>query len=103
MRLILQHTGGRVVNDADIYGWTALQWAVTMRYEECVRVLLRNGADPTLRDNHGKTPRDSILTEEEDDEQIEEGEHIRREEGRVRCAAVFDVSRRTCFTHTRTA
>ena len=38
-------------------GYTPLHVAASMGHEECVKVLLHRGADVSLRDEYGKTPR----------------------------------------------
>ena len=37
---------------------TALHAAVIFHHPGCVKVLLNSGADPTVRDKHGKSPLD---------------------------------------------
>ena len=39
-------------------GQTALHFAAKGRHEECVKVLIKNMADPLVRDAEGKTARD---------------------------------------------
>lgn len=48
---------GGNLNAQDIYGRTALHYAVRMNRSQDVRLcLVRNGADPTIRDKTGLTP-----------------------------------------------
>jgi CO dehydrogenase/acetyl-CoA synthase beta subunit len=64
---------------------------------EVVRVLLLSGADPTVTDSKGRTPRD--IAEEEDEEEEEEEEDQKEEEedqkekkgSRAGCVAAFEV------------
>jgi ankyrin repeat protein len=98
VRVIVQHTGGRVVDEGNIHGWTALHLAASWGEEEVVRFLLLHGADPTFINNEGRTPRDTALVVEEipdDEEEEQEQERILREERqerRAKCVALFDVS-----------
>jgi cytohesin len=54
---LLGHMGGQGLDERDDDGKTALHWAVCRNQPENVRALLVAGADPTLVDNDGKTPR----------------------------------------------
>jgi cytohesin len=54
---LLGHMGGQGLDERDDDGKTALHWAVCRNQPENVRALLVAGADPTIVDNDGKTPR----------------------------------------------
>jgi ankyrin repeat protein len=87
VKMLVQHIEGQGLNDGNVDGWTALHHATRWGHDEVVRFLLLAGADPTIRDNRGRTPR-----------ALGEGNHsidIFRE-GRARCVAVFQVSPLTC-------
>jgi ankyrin repeat protein len=59
VRVLLQHLGeqAQALQATDWENWTALHWAAKMGHEEIVRRLLIAGADPTIRDYGGRTPR----------------------------------------------
>jgi cytohesin len=57
VRLLLQHMGEDALQQTDGRGWTALHYAAEWGCEEVVRFLLFAGADPTITDNQGRTPR----------------------------------------------
>jgi ankyrin repeat protein len=71
VRLLVQHMGARGLDGREYMGYTALHCAVEWDREEVVKVLLLAGADPTITDDEGMTPR------------------ALAERG---CAAVFEVS-----------
>jgi ankyrin repeat protein len=54
---LLGHMGGKGLDERDNDGKTALHWAVCRYQPENVRALLVAGADPTIVDNDGETPR----------------------------------------------
>jgi ankyrin repeat protein len=58
VRRFLQHLGGLALEDRDERGRTALHLASYGGGREVVRCLLLAGADPTIRDNEGRTPRE---------------------------------------------
>jgi ankyrin repeat protein len=87
VRMLLQHRQGQGLQERSDRGWTALHNAASSGHEEVVRFLLLAGADPTITNNEGRTPR--ALAEENDYNQ-------RVREGRARCVAVFQVSPLTC-------
>jgi cytohesin len=87
VKVFVQHMEGQGLDDGDNHGWTALHYASFMGREEVVRFLLLAGADPTVTNNRGRTPR--ALAEENDFIEI-----IR--EGRARCVAVFQVQPLIC-------
>ena len=41
-----------------VYGRTALHWSVMENSTDAIRLLLRNGASTTIKDNEGRTPID---------------------------------------------
>jgi ankyrin repeat protein len=58
VRVLAQHMGRQGLNESDSsYGLTPLHRAVSRGYEEMVTLLLVAGADPTVTDNQGRTPR----------------------------------------------
>ena len=56
------------VNELDAMGRSLLHWAVESAHVDAVELLLRNGADPDVRDHEGRTPRD--IASEHDDKPI---------------------------------
>lgn len=75
LQMILEHMGD--LNTRDELGCTALHWAVDFHFFDQVEALLCAGADPTIVDMKGKTPR------------------ARAEEtGAQDCVEAFDVSTR---------
>ena len=54
---LLEKTHGAHVNCRANRGYTPLHLAAKNGQEECVKVLLNHGADVSLMDEHGKTPR----------------------------------------------
>jgi ankyrin repeat protein len=86
VRLLLQHIGPEALHERDERGMTALHWACVKGRGEVVRALLIGGADPTVTDSRGRTPRDIAEDEEEDEEKEAE------EKGsRAGCVAAFEV------------
>jgi ankyrin repeat protein len=57
LQILLQEVGEEGLRQRDVHGYTALHWAALMDYEEAVQALLLAGADPTIKDNGGGTPR----------------------------------------------
>jgi ankyrin repeat protein len=55
--MLAQHMGEECLKEKDANGRTVLHWAVEKGYHEAVRFLLLAGADPTITDNEGRTPR----------------------------------------------
>ncbi|KAJ1926033.1 hypothetical protein EC988_010332, partial [Linderina pennispora] len=45
-------------------GWTALHWACKRGHARIANVLLRAGADPTLKNTQGQTPLDLSKSDE---------------------------------------
>jgi ankyrin repeat protein len=72
--LLLRHMRGEGLDERDEDGSTALWWACGLRHAEVCRALLLAGADDTIADDDGRTPR-QIAQEEEDNP----------------CTAVFEV------------
>jgi ankyrin repeat protein len=56
VRLLLQHMGGKGLDERDCIGRTALCWASARGCTELTRALLLGGADHTITDNNGDTP-----------------------------------------------
>jgi ankyrin repeat protein len=56
VRLLLQHTGGQGLDEADTTGLTALHWAAFKGHEELVVFLLSQGVQANSSDRCGKTP-----------------------------------------------
>jgi ankyrin repeat protein len=56
-RLLLRHMRGEGLDERDVNGSTALSWACYRRHAEVCRALLLAGADDTIADNDGVTPR----------------------------------------------
>jgi ankyrin repeat protein len=90
VRVLVQHMGRHGLNERDSsYGSTPLHWAIIGGYQEMVRLLLVAGADPTVTDNQGRTPR-----------ALAESQHMmiggirqrHEEEKRQAIRAVFQVS-----------
>jgi ankyrin repeat protein len=54
---LLQHTEGQGLDQTDNQGRTTLYWASENGHKEIVRALLLAGADPTITNSMGKTPR----------------------------------------------
>lgn len=87
MPLLLQHTGTGGLHAQDGRGETALHHALAYRIpshyrDDAVRFLLLQGADPTIRDNEGRTPREVAETAE-------------RARALEECVAAFEVSQCT--------
>jgi ankyrin repeat protein len=57
VRMLVQHMGGARLDEMSYSGWTALHWAAHRGHEEVLRYLLLAGCDPTITDDHGRTPR----------------------------------------------
>lgn len=76
VQLFLQHLGELALEERDQDGRTALHLASCRGRDELVRCLLLAGADPTIRDDGGRTPRE--LAEED-----------------AQCEAAFNVSELT--------
>jgi ankyrin repeat protein len=56
-KMLVQHMKGRGLDERNEAGWTALHFAVYAGREDLVMFLLLDGADPTITDNEGRTPR----------------------------------------------
>ncbi|KAI8099769.1 ankyrin repeat-containing domain protein [Halteromyces radiatus] len=52
------HGGVKINSQNKMNGWTALHWASHRGQEDIVRLLLSNGADPTIKTNKGQTALD---------------------------------------------
>jgi ankyrin repeat protein len=81
VRRLVQHMGGWGLEEAEQYGTTALHSAVVGNHPEVVRFLLRAGADHTIRNETGWTPKT-----------------LAERWGNLGCARVFQVSTR-CIPH----
>jgi serine/threonine-protein phosphatase 6 regulatory ankyrin repeat subunit B len=61
LQVLLKHMGGQTLDDRDKWGKTALRatvmWWCTRAASKVVKVLLLAGADPSIPDNEGLTPR----------------------------------------------
>jgi ankyrin repeat protein len=90
VKMLAQHMGGQGLEERSEDGCTALHCAAYWGREEVVRFLLLAGADPTITDNEGTTPR--AITEQNHHIEI-----VR--EGRARCVAVLQVRPLTCGAH----
>jgi ankyrin repeat protein len=87
VKMLVQHMPGQGLDERSTCGLTALHYAAFWGHEEVVRFLLLAGADPTITDNEGRTPR--ALAEENDNV-------LSSWAGRARSVAVFQVSPLTC-------
>jgi ankyrin repeat protein len=56
VQLFLELQGGRMLDERDDTGKTALHWAVRGGHAEVTALLLRNGAGASVRDEEGGTP-----------------------------------------------
>jgi ankyrin repeat protein len=69
VQVLLKHTGGFLVSERNSEGRTALHLAVTSTANglssDMVRVLLLAGADPSITDNEGRTPRQAAQQDAE--------------------------------------
>jgi hypothetical protein len=79
-RQLIHHMGGHGIDERTIRGDTALWWASKAGHEDIVRDLLLAGADHTIADLAGQTPRQAA-------------------EGNA-CVAMLEVSRR-CIDHSQ--
>jgi ankyrin repeat protein len=82
VKMLVQHMGGRGLGERSDLGSTALHYAAYEGYEEVVTFLLLAGADPTIMNYEGRSPRALVQ------------DHHHREgvrEGRAQCVAVFQV------------
>jgi ankyrin repeat protein len=86
VKMLYHHLGGQGLDEWDARGWTALHYATHCGHVEVVRFLLLVGADPTITDNEGMTPR-AIAEVNPYVETIAAG--------RVRCVAMFEVTLRS--------
>jgi cytohesin len=75
VRMLTQHMGKEGLKETHANGRTALHWAVEEGYHEAVKLLLLAGADPTITDDEGRTPRALAEAEVE----------------RAECVAAFEV------------
>jgi ankyrin repeat protein len=87
VKMLVQHMGDQGLDERSDCGWTALHYAANRGHDEVVRFLLFAGADPTITDSRGRTPRALA-------EQNTNMERVRAR--RARCLAVFQVSPLTC-------
>jgi cytohesin len=75
LQILLQEVGEHGLRERDVRGYTALHHAARCDREEAVKALLLAGADPTTKDNEGRTPR-----------------ALAEEKGHGECVDVFEVS-----------
>lgn len=54
----IESYGAALINHKDFYGWTALMAAAREGRTSTIAILLDFGADPSLKDDHGKTAAD---------------------------------------------
>jgi ankyrin repeat protein len=95
VRLLLQHRGPEALQGRDRNGRVALHWACMKGRGEVVRALLLAGADTTVTDSKGRTPR--AIAEEEEDEDKEKETH--ESESRAGCVAAFEVRKSHVVAH----
>jgi ankyrin repeat protein len=57
LKILLQEVGEEGLRERDVRGRTVLHHATMYNHEEAVQALLLAGADPTIKDNEGRTPR----------------------------------------------
>ena len=58
---LLETTGGAQVNYRTSSGYTLLHLAASYGHADCVKVLLRHGADISAIDEYGKTPKETAM------------------------------------------
>jgi ankyrin repeat protein len=75
LQILLQEVGKLGLRERDVRGYTALHLAALTNREEVIQALLLMGADPTIKDNEGRTPRT-----------------LAEEKGHGGCVDVFEVS-----------
>jgi ankyrin repeat protein len=75
LQILLQEVGEQGLRERDVFGQTVLHRAVISDHEEAVQALLLADADPTIKDDEGKTPR-----------------ALAEEYGHGECVDVFEVS-----------
>jgi ankyrin repeat protein len=85
VRMLAEHMGEEGLKEKHAKGRTVLHWAVKKGYHEAVKILLLAGADPTITDNEGRTPR-----------------ALAEEKGQHKCVAVFAV-RDSCVLYPHSA
>jgi ankyrin repeat protein len=96
VKILAHHLGGQGLDETDddeddevVYedqeGNTALHCAAFWGHDQVVRFLLLAGADPTIMDNAGKTPRTSV------EEQMRGA--LVLDESHAKCVALFEVSK----------
>jgi ankyrin repeat protein len=87
VKMLVQHMGVQGLDKEDEDAWTTLHYAAAWGHPEVVKWLLLAGADATIRDNEGLTPR--AVAELRHDRDISD-------EGDARCVALFQVRPMTC-------
>jgi ankyrin repeat protein len=102
VRLLFQQLGPHALIERDDTRATALHYAAYQGREEMVRFLLFAGADPTITDTAGRTPR---ALAEERAQQTEDDEYYGSVDttGKVGCVAVFKVGQHICCMNMLTA
>lgn len=63
VRLLLEHMEGRRLDDGNCHGRTAFWWACSNGHIEIARLLLLAGADHSVADYDGTTPREEAEAE----------------------------------------
>jgi ankyrin repeat protein len=85
VNMLVQHMEGQGLDDRDDRGNTLLHQVAYGGHDQVLRILLVAGADPTMSNNAGRTPRAVA-------EQPEDYPHSSmRRYGRARCVRVFEV------------
>jgi ankyrin repeat protein len=87
VRMLVQHMEGQGLDYQSVAGRTAMHCVTGWGHDELLRCLLLAGADPTITDIEGMTPRASAEVNQHDE---------RIGEGRARCVAVFQVRPLAC-------
>jgi ankyrin repeat protein len=99
VQMLVQHMGPQALQMWDRNGMTALHWACAEGYGAVVKTLLLAGADRTIMNSRGMTPREIAEEGEDDDEEEEEEEEDdeddeeeeREKRSRAGCVAAFQV------------
>jgi ankyrin repeat protein len=60
VKMLLERSGASSLEERDQFEHTALHWAARGRRADVIRVLLLAGADHTVKDSEGMTPRTTV-------------------------------------------